>query len=110
MADEIPRSDLSETRTLFPHTPHTWLDSGRLLLLTEPRGAHNAGLFRRQWTRAQPVLVSNCHLALAPGLWTPAAFSVEFGHLENDLVDCANKVRRSGPLCPGPIWAAVSGA
>jgi len=87
------RSWIQETRVQYPSTPHEWLDEGRLLLLTDPRGAHNMAMFRHQWRRAVPVLVSNCHHDLDSSLWTPVAFSEEFGHLPNDLVDCSRKGR-----------------
>lgn len=40
----------------------------------------------------QPVLVSNVHKHLDKNLWSPQAFSKEFGKKLNDLVNCRNHV------------------
>jgi len=87
----IKRYRIEQTCVQYPLTPHEWLDCGRLLLLTDPRSEHNMPLFRHQWRSAAPILVSNCNRYLDTSLWTPDAFSEEFGHLSNDLVDCAHK-------------------
>ena len=88
----IPTYTLKETTVLFPNVPHSWLDHGRLLRLHDPRCADNLSLFQQQWRRAQPVQVSHCHHALNAELWTPQAFGKEFGHQENDLINCKNLV------------------
>ena len=49
----IPQYNLAETSIQFPDTPHSWLDSGRLLRLHEPRSKSNLKLFQQQWRRAQ---------------------------------------------------------
>lgn len=42
-----------------------------------------------------PIIVSNVSdLMDVKGLWTPEAFSKEFGHMKHDLIDC----RRNEPL------------
>jgi len=38
------------------------------------------------------VLVSNCDTNLKLDLWKPEAFGKEFGHIENDLVNCHRDV------------------
>ena len=38
------------------------------------------------------MLVSNCDRFLTKELWRPAAFIKEFGHIENDLINCRNGV------------------
>ena len=84
----IPTYTLEETTVLFPDVKHSWLDDGRLLRLHDPASPHNMHLFQQQWRRGQPVLVSNCHQRLDERLWTPRAFGEEFGHAENDLINC----------------------
>ena len=43
----------------------------------------------------QPVIVSNVSKNMkVEELWTPKAFSQEFGHVRHDLIDC----RRNEPL------------
>ena len=83
---------LTETSVLYPDVPHSWLDSGRLLRLHDPRHKGNLKLFQQQWRRAQPVLVSNCHKRMTRNLWMPDTFAREFGNLENDLVNCRSGV------------------
>jgi lysine-specific demethylase 3 len=40
----------------------------------------------------QPVIVSRCDKLVNKELWRPHAFAKEFGHIENDLVNCFNHV------------------
>ena len=44
----------------------------------------------------QPVIVSNCNKYMNMDLWSPESFAKEFGHMENDLVNC-----NSGTLLVG---------
>ncbi len=86
--EPIPLYTLEETRDVFPDTPHSWLDQGRLLRLLDSRCEENLQLFQQQWRRGQPVMVSHCQKHLDQGLWRPQAFLKEFGSAENDLVNC----------------------
>lgn len=83
---------LKETSVLFPDVPHSWLDIGRLLRLSDPRNKGNLKMFQQQWRRGQPVLVSNCHKRMTRNLWLPETFAKEFGDIENDLVNCRTGV------------------
>ena len=42
--------------------------------------------------RLQPVLVSNCDKHFNSDLWRPETFSRDYGHLDNDLVNCNSGV------------------
>ncbi|XP_025094129.1 probable JmjC domain-containing histone demethylation protein 2C isoform X4 [Pomacea canaliculata] len=81
---------LTETSVLYPDVPHSWLCDGRLLRLHDPRHKGNLKIFQEQWKRGQPVLVSCVNKLVNAELWHPESFSNEFGHLENDLVNCRN--------------------
>ena len=99
----IPTYTLTETSVLFPDVPHSWLDGGRLLRLHDPHHKGNLELFQQQWRRAQPILVSNSHKHLSSSLWTPKSFTEEFGHIENDLVNCRTGVVLVGH-CMREFW------
>jgi len=71
---------------------HSWLDNGRLLRLSESESPSAQLLWRSQWRRSVPVIVSGCHHHLDPSLWHPSAFLAEFGKVTNDVVDCGNGV------------------
>ena len=71
---------------------HTWLDNGRLLQLNETEGPSALSLWRSQWRRGAPVMVSGCLNRLNSSLWHPNSFSAEFGNLRNELYDCGNSV------------------
>ncbi|VVC45948.1 JmjC domain [Cinara cedri] len=79
---------LEESKQIYPNNPHTWLCDGRLLRLLDPYDSTNYSMFREQWLRGQPVLVSGVNKKLKKRLWTPKSFIRDFGELENDLVDC----------------------
>lgn len=82
--------NLTETSVLYPDVPHSWLCDGRLLRLHDPRHKGNLKIFQEQWKRGQPVLVSCVHKLVNKDLWKPDAFNKEFGHQDNDLVNCRN--------------------
>ncbi|XP_023930882.1 lysine-specific demethylase 3A-like isoform X2 [Lingula anatina] len=88
----IPVHNLTETSLLYPDVPHTWLCDGRLLRLHDPRHANNLQLFQDQWRLGLPVMVSGLEKLLNMDLWKPETFAKEFGHLENDLVNCLTGV------------------
>eukprot|EP00095_Tigriopus_kingsejongensis_P003194 maker-scaffold91_size383040-snap-gene-2.25 protein:Tk03194 transcript:maker-scaffold91_size383040-snap-gene-2.25-mRNA-1 annotation:"probable domain-containing histone demethylation protein 2c" len=68
--------------------PHYWLCDGRLLVLTDPAHEDNVHIFKEQWIRGQPVVVSNVSQRLnIEGLWSPEAFSDQFGHIKHDIVN-----------------------
>ena len=71
---------------------HTWLDNGRLLQLGESESLSALSLWRKQWHRGAPVIVSGCHNHLDPLLWHPDSFLAEFGNLTADIVDCGSGV------------------
>jgi len=71
---------------------HTWLDHGRLLQLNESESPSALSLWRSQWLRGAPVIVSGCHRRLNSSLWHPDSFLAEFGNLTTDLFDCGNSV------------------
>lgn len=71
-----------------PEVPHFWLCDGRLLVLTDPSNEANANIFKEQWIRGQPVVVSNVSKKLnIDNLWSPEAFRVQFGHIKHDIVN-----------------------
>ncbi|XP_067656839.1 probable JmjC domain-containing histone demethylation protein 2C isoform X2 [Haliotis asinina] len=80
--------NLTETSVLYPDVPHSWLCDGRLLRLHDPRHKGNFKIFQEQWKRGQPVLVSGVSKNLDSTLWHPKSFGNDFGHQENDLVNC----------------------
>jgi len=100
----IPQYNLAETSLQFPNTPHSWLDSGRLLRLHTPRNKNNLKLFQQQWRRAQPVLVSDCHTLMSKELWHPDSFGRDYGDQENDLVNCHTQIVLLGHDM-GSFWA-----
>lgn len=79
---------LSESRRQFPNVPHVWHNGGWLLRLLEPNNPENLKLFREQWKRGQPVMVSNVADNLNKDLWSPQSFSRDFGHKTNPLINC----------------------
>ncbi|KAL8562748.1 hypothetical protein ACOMHN_022623 [Nucella lapillus] len=80
--------NLTETSVLYPDVPHSWLCDGRLLRLHDPRHKGNLKIFQEQWKRGQPVLVSCVHKLVNKDLWKPDTFNKEFGHQDNDLINC----------------------
>ncbi|CAH1784257.1 unnamed protein product, partial [Owenia fusiformis] len=83
---------LTETTVLYPDVPHSWLCEGRLLRLHDPKHPGNFKLFQQQWRKGQPVLCSAVHQQMNRELWNPTAFSEQFGHIENDVVNCKTGV------------------
>jgi len=69
---------------------HTLLDNGRLLQLGDSESPSAQLLWRSQWRRGAPVIVSGCHNRLDPSLWHPNSFLAQFGKLSTDLVDCGS--------------------
>ncbi|KAI8792891.1 lysine-specific demethylase 3B isoform X1 [Biomphalaria glabrata] len=80
--------NLTETSVLYPDVPHSWLCDGRLLRLHDAHHKGNLQIFQEQWKRGQPVLVSCANKKMNINLWKPEVFSKEFGHLENEVVNC----------------------
>ncbi|KAH9518478.1 Lysine-specific demethylase 3A [Bulinus truncatus] len=80
--------NLTETSVLYPDVPHSWLCDGRLLRLHDGHHKGNLQIFQEQWKRGQPVLVSCANKKMNINLWKPEVFSKEFGHLENEVVNC----------------------
>ncbi len=83
------------TSKLYPEVPHQWFCDGKMLMLTDPSHPENVKLFQDQWIRGLPVVVANVHKKLNMDIWNPKAFSVEFGHLLNDVVNT-----KSGKIVP----------
>jgi len=78
--------------TVTSPVSHAWLDNGRLLQLGVSESPSALLLWRSQWRRGGPVIVSGCHRHLHPSLWHPDSFLAQFGSLATDLVDCGNGV------------------
>ena len=105
----------SDTILQYPNIPHSWLCSGKLLRLHDPKNQTNYELFhvsllrvhlplsstfvagngnfflmlrQEQWKRGQPVIVSGVNHAMDKNLWHPDSFSKDFGDIKNDLVNC----------------------
>ncbi|XP_063708531.1 lysine-specific demethylase 3A isoform X2 [Culicoides brevitarsis] len=76
-----------QSNVLYPNIPHQWLCDGKLLRLLDPH-ADNFRLFQEQWKRGQPVICSDVSKKLNMNLWTPEAFSNDFGEDKNDLINC----------------------
>lgn len=72
----------------YPGVLHNWLCDGKLLRLMDPHDPRNLELFRDQWKRGQPIIVSEVSNALNMDLWRPESFSRDFGDLKNDLINC----------------------
>ncbi|XP_023311015.1 probable JmjC domain-containing histone demethylation protein 2C isoform X3 [Anoplophora glabripennis] len=83
---------LTESKMLYPDTPHSWLCDGKLLRLSDPLCKENQKIFQvffqDQWKRGQPVIVSDVTRNINPDLWNPEAFARDFGDEKNDLVNC----------------------
>lgn len=79
---------LVESALVYPKLPHQWLCSGKLLRLQDPSHPDNLKIFQEQWKRGQPVICSDVHKRLNKNLWTPEAFSREFGEDKSDLINC----------------------
>ncbi|KYM79539.1 Lysine-specific demethylase 3B [Atta colombica] len=78
----------TESRSLYPDVPHSWLCDGKLLRLSDPNNPNNYRIFQDQWKRGQPVIVSDVAKALDMKLWHPDSFARDFGDEKNDLVNC----------------------
>ena len=78
---------IQESSLLSSETRHTWLCGGSLLQLEDAISPHNLRLFQYQWSRGQPVLISNSNEYMNRNLWHPKAFLKDFGHLSVDLVN-----------------------
>uniref|UniRef100_A0A1Y1LQ77 [histone H3]-dimethyl-L-lysine(9) demethylase n=2 Tax=Photinus pyralis TaxID=7054 RepID=A0A1Y1LQ77_PHOPY len=81
---------LTESKVLYPDTPHSWLCDGKLLRLCDPNHNGNYKIFMDQWKRGQPVLVSDVAKLLNRDLWNPESFARDFGDEKNDLINCMN--------------------
>ncbi|KAJ8961960.1 hypothetical protein NQ314_005862 [Rhamnusium bicolor] len=79
---------LTESKMLYPDTPHSWLCDGKLLRLSDPLCKDNYKIFQDQWKRGQPVIVSDVTRNIDSDLWNPDAFARDFGDEKNDLVNC----------------------
>ncbi|CAD6208707.1 GSCOCG00003515001-RA-CDS [Cotesia congregata] len=79
---------LTESKSLYPNVPHSWLCNGKLLRLNEPHNINNYRIFQDQWKRGQPVIVSDVSKSLNMDLWHPDSFARDFGDEKNDLVNC----------------------
>ncbi|XP_022244634.1 lysine-specific demethylase 3B-like [Limulus polyphemus] len=86
---------LAESLIMHPNVPHSWLCSGRLLLLHDAQHKDNLHIFQEQWKRGQPVMVLNVSSKLNMTLWYPESFSRDFGDVKNDLVNC-----KTGTILP----------
>lgn len=78
----------TESQSLYPDVPHSWLCDGKLLRLSDPNNPNNYRIFQDQWKRGQPVIVSDVSKALDMNLWHPDSFARDFGDEKNDLVNC----------------------
>lgn len=72
----------------YPGVLHNWLCDGKLLRLMDPHDPRNLEIFRDQWKRGQPIIVSEVSSALNMDLWRPESFSRDFGDIKNDLINC----------------------
>ncbi|EZA53219.1 Lysine-specific demethylase 3B, partial [Ooceraea biroi] len=79
---------LTESKSLYPDVPHSWLCDGKLLRLNDPNNPNNYRIFQDQWKRGQPVIVSDVSKALDMNLWHPDSFARDFGDEKNDLINC----------------------
>ncbi|XP_043588061.1 probable JmjC domain-containing histone demethylation protein 2C isoform X3 [Bombus pyrosoma] len=79
---------LTESKSLYPDVPHSWLCDGKLLRLNDPNNPNNYRIFQDQWKRGQPVIVSDVAKSLDMNLWHPDSFARDFGDEKNDLINC----------------------
>ncbi|XP_023290745.1 lysine-specific demethylase 3A isoform X2 [Orussus abietinus] len=79
---------LTESKSLYPDVPHSWLCDGKLLRLNDPNNPNNYRIFQDQWKRGQPVIVSDVSKSLDMELWHPDSFARDFGDEKNDLINC----------------------
>ncbi|KAI4476626.1 hypothetical protein M0804_013443 [Polistes exclamans] len=79
---------LTESKSLYPDVPHSWLCDGKLLRLNDPNNPNNYRIFQDQWKRGQPVIVSDVAKSLDMDLWHPDSFARDFGDKKNDLINC----------------------
>ncbi|KAI4495689.1 hypothetical protein M0802_008524 [Mischocyttarus mexicanus] len=79
---------LTESKSIYPDVPHSWLCDGKLLRLNDPNNPNNYRIFQDQWKRGQPVIVSDVAKSLDMDLWHPDSFARDFGDKKNDLINC----------------------
>ncbi|XP_066930509.1 lysine-specific demethylase 3A-like isoform X2 [Clytia hemisphaerica] len=75
----------------IPSTPANcaWFCDGRMLHINQPRLTSQAmDLFKSEWAKGKPVIVSNVHKNMNRDLWTPESFERDFGGELNDIVNC----------------------
>ncbi|XP_014240695.1 probable JmjC domain-containing histone demethylation protein 2C isoform X3 [Cimex lectularius] len=81
---------MTESKSLYPDVPHSWLCGGTLLRLLDSTNPKNYVAFQDQWKRGQPILISDVTKHLDSDLWTPESFARDFGETRNDLINCIN--------------------
>nr|XP_047125322.1 uncharacterized protein LOC101235905 isoform X2 [Hydra vulgaris] len=66
-----------------------WFCNRKMLHIQTPHFSKSTMLlFQKQWKQGAPIVVSNVHKYLNKELWCPEAFSRDFGHEFNDVVNC----------------------
>ena len=85
----FPRNILThqESERISSEAKHAWLCDGRLLHLFDAVSSHNIELFKHQWARGQPVIISNSDQNLNKRLWSPKAFMQDFEDKSSDLIN-----------------------
>jgi len=76
-----------QSEQITAEAQHSWLCDGRLLHLYDAVSPHNNELFKEQWARGQPVIISNSDRYLDRRLWHPKAFMRDFEDYSADLVN-----------------------
>ncbi|XP_065653392.1 uncharacterized protein LOC136071840 isoform X2 [Hydra vulgaris] len=67
----------------------SWFCNRKMLHIQTPHFSKSTMLlFQKQWKQGAPIVVSNVHKYLNKELWCPEAFSRDFGHEFNDVVNC----------------------
>ena len=89
---------IEETSKKYSKTPHQWLCDGRLLWLEDSElNDENLALFKEQWIRGQPLIVSGIADKLNPDLWnanqlsskmTKSSSSSSKGNTNNTMFNC----------------------
>lgn len=66
-----------------------WYCDKKMLHIQTPRFCEETmKLFKSEWLKGKPIIVSNVHRNLNEELWKPESFCRDFGHEKSDIVNC----------------------
>ncbi|XP_057306304.1 uncharacterized protein LOC130644639 isoform X2 [Hydractinia symbiolongicarpus] len=66
-----------------------WYCDNKMLHIQTPRFCEETmKLFKSEWLKGKPIIVSNVHRNLNEELWKPESFCRDFGNEKSDIVNC----------------------